>query len=426
LCKTTDKILLAVSGGMDSMVMLHLFHQSGLSVSVAHCNFQLRGNESDEDEKFVEANCKKLLIPFHSTRFHTNNYATQHGLSIQMAARELRYKWFEQLRENENLDWVATAHHLTDSVETIVLNLTRGTSLDGLLGIAEKKDYVIRPLLFATQSEIQLYAAEKGVSWREDESNRSDDYQRNFVRHHVIPRLKEINPSLESTTEKTIEKLAGEAAIICQALAAWKQQFLTIENEKFFFAKAGFDNSFGLSYNCALLWKLLKQFGFQFDQCKSMILALNGQPGKKFLSPNYELFIDRQHLILVTIKSELGSTTIELGQSTALMGRRRLTIAHSEEAIDANAGKAMLDESLIHFPLTWRRWKPGDFFFPLGMKNQKKISDFLIDQKIALADKDSVTVLESAGQIAWVVGYRIDDRFKVTEKTNRVLAISLE
>jgi tRNA(Ile)-lysidine synthase len=426
-CKTTDKILLAVSGGMDSMVMLHLFHQAGFSIAVAHCNFQLRGEESDEDEIFVAAKCKKWGIPFHSIRFDTNNYAIQHGLSVQMAARELRYNWFHQVKEKENIDWIATAHHLSDSVETVLLNLSRGTSLDGLLGIAEKNGFVIRPLLFATHNEITNYAAETGVVWREDRSNETDDYQRNFIRHQVIPKLEQINPALEQSIAKMVERLSGDGAILTQAIEVWKKQFQRNENDKVILAKKGFEPSLDDSYNSALLWRLLRGFGFHFDQSKKIVQALNGQSGKQFLSTSHQLVVDREYLILVPLSSELADVTIEEGQVNAYMGNRQLTFLSTTIGGSINKEEAaiVLDIDSLRFPLTWRKWKAGDFFFPLGMTGRKKISDFLVDQKVSLVDKGAVSVLESAGEIAWVVGYRIDDRFKVKPTTEHVLLITL-
>ncbi|MCA4895618.1 MAG: tRNA lysidine(34) synthetase TilS [Cytophagales bacterium] len=427
LCKTTDKILLAVSGGMDSMVMLHLFHQAGFSIAVAHCNFQLRGEESDEDEIFVAAKCKKWGIPFHSIRFDTNNYAIQHGLSVQMAARELRYNWFHQVKEKENADWIATAHHLSDSVETVLLNLSRGTSLDGLLGIAEKNGFVIRPLLFATHNEITNYAAETGVVWREDRSNETDDYQRNFVRHQIVPKLKQINPAFEQSIAKMVERLSGDGAILTHAIEVWKKQFQKNENDKVILAKKGFEPSLDDSYNSALLWRLLRGFGFHFDQSKKIVQALNGQSGKQFLSTSHQLVVDREYLILVPLSSELADVTIEEGQVNAYMGNRQLTFLSTTIGGSINKEEAaiVLDIDSLRFPLTWRKWKAGDFFFPLGMTGRKKISDFLVDQKVSLVDKGAVSVLESAGEIAWVVGYRIDDRFKVKPTTEHVLLITL-
>jgi len=418
---------LAVSGGMDSMVMLHLFHQAGFSIAVAHCNFQLRGEESDEDEIFVAAKCKKWGIPFHSIRFDTNNYAIQHGLSVQMAARELRYNWFHQVKEKENIDWIATAHHLSDSVETVLLNLSRGTSLDGLLGIAEKNGFVIRPLLFATHNEITNYAAETGVVWREDRSNETDDYQRNFIRHQIIPKLKQVNPDFEQSIAKMVERLSGDGAILTHAIEVWKKQFQRNENDKVILAKKGFEPSLDDSYNSALLWRLLRGFGFHFDQSKKIVQALNGQSGKQFLSTSHQLVVDREYLILVPLSSELAEVTIEEGQVDAYMGNRQLTFLSTTIGGSINNEEAaiMLDIDSLRFPLTWRKWKAGDFFFPLGMTGRKKISDFLVDQKVSLVDKRAVSVLESAGEIAWVVGYRIDDRFKVKPTTEHVLLITL-
>ncbi|NOS57451.1 MAG: tRNA lysidine(34) synthetase TilS [Cyclobacteriaceae bacterium] len=427
LCKTTDKILLAVSGGMDSMVMLHLFLQAGFSVAVAHCNFQLRGEESDEDENFVAAKCEKWGIPFHSIRFDTNNYAIQHGLSIQMAARELRYNWFHQVKEKENADWIATAHHLSDSVETVLLNLTRGTGLDGLVGIAHKNDFVIRPLLFATHKEVANYAAETGVIWREDRSNETDDYQRNFVRHQIIPKLEQINPAFEQSIAKMVERLSGDGAILTQAIEVWKKQFQKNENDKVILAKKGFEPNLDDSYNSALLWRIVRGFGFHFDQCKKIVHALNGQSGKKFLSTSHQLVVDRELLILAPLSSELAEVTIDEGLVNAYLGNKQLTFLTTinGSSLNSKENATMLDRASIRFPLIWRKWKAGDSFFPLGMTGRKKISDFLIDQKVSLIEKEAISVLESAGEIAWVVGYRIDDRFKVKTTTEHVLLITI-
>ncbi|MCX8490886.1 MAG: tRNA lysidine(34) synthetase TilS [Cyclobacteriaceae bacterium] len=427
LCKTTDKILLAVSGGMDSMVMLQLFHLTGLSIEVAHCNFQLRGEESSEDEKFVEAKCKNWSIPFHSTRFDTKNYATEHGLSIQMAARELRYNWFHQVKEKEKLDWIATAHHLSDSVETVLLNLTRGTGLDGLIGIPDKNDFVIRPLLFASHKELTNYAAETGILWREDRSNETDGYHRNFVRHQIIPKLTQINPAFEQSIAKMVERLSGDSVILSQAIDFWKKQYQKNENDKVILEKNGFRPSLDHSYNSALLWRLVRGYGFHFDQCKKIVHALHGQSGKKFLSANHQLVVNREHLIIAPLSNALVEVTIELGQIEAYLGNQQLTLFTTTIGSSQNSDEATtrLDSVSLRFPLTWRKWRAGDSFFPLGMTGHKKISDFLIDQKVSLIDKEAVTVLESAGEIAWVVGYRIDDRFKVKTNTEDVLLLTL-
>jgi tRNA(Ile)-lysidine synthase len=344
-----------------------------------------------------------------------------------MAARELRYNWFHQVKEKENADWIATAHHLSDSVETVLLNLSRGTGLDGLVGIAEKNEFVIRPLLFATHSEVTNYAAETGVVWREDRSNETDDYQRNFIRHQIIPKLKQVNPAFEQSIVKTVERLSGDGAILTQAIEVWKKQFQRNENDKVILAKKGFEPSLDDSYNSALLWRLVRGFGFHFDQCKKIVHALNGQSGKKFLSTSHQLVVDREHLILATLSSKLAEVTIEEGQVDAYMGNRQLTFLSTTigSSINNEEAATMLDIASLRFPLTWRKWRAGDSFFPLGMTGRKKISDFLIDKKVSLIEKEAVSVLESAGEIAWVVGYRIDDRFKVKTTTEHVLLIML-
>jgi tRNA(Ile)-lysidine synthase len=421
-CKTTDKILLAVSGGMDSMVMLWLFQQAGYAVAVAHCNFQLRGVEADGDEEFVKAKCAQWNIPFFCKHFDTNNYASEKGLSIQMAARALRYEWFNELLEKEKMDWVATAHHLNDSIETVLLNLTKGTGIEGLLGIPAQNKKIIRPLLFATREEIENYAAEEGIAWREDKSNESDDYQRNFIRHQVVPRLKEINPSLEKTLQETIYKLQGANEIISSSVEEWKQKHQKIEGDKIMLDKSGLSGASSL-----MLWEVVKTYGFNFDQCENIIKALGGQSGKRFSSNSYELIIDRENLIVAKHEENWMEVRFESDQQEVCLGNKKLTLEITDYTglPTADKNQATVDEGLIQSALTWRKWRAGDFFFPLGMKNRKKISDFLIDEKISLADKDSLTVLECNGEIVWVVGHRLDDRFKVTGKTKRVIKISL-
>lgn len=422
-CKTTDKILLAVSGGIDSMVMLQLFRESGYGISVAHCNFQLRGEGSDGDEDFVRKKCRQWDIAFYSHRFDTNNYASEKGLSTQMAARELRYAWFDELLSKEGFDYLATAHHVNDSIETILLNFTKGSGIDGLMGIPEQNKKIIRPLLFATREEIENYAAAEGIAWREDQSNQSHDYQRNFIRHQIVPRLKELNPSLEKTFQYTIYKLQGAIEMIRNAVDEWKLKYLKKEGDKIFLNKKGL---YGAS--TMMLWEIVKPFGFNFDQCENIIKALDGQSGKRFSSITHELIIDRESLILIEQHENWIQISVGIGQKEVALGSKRLKleIDDNDGSIQSEKSQATLDEELIQFPLIWRKWKPGDYFFPLGMRNRKKISDFLINEKVSLAEKDSLTVLESNGEIIWVVGQRIDDRYKVTVKTKRIIKISLE
>lgn len=423
LCTASDRVLLAASGGIDSMVMLHLFQQNGFNVSVAHVNFQLRGKESDEDEQFVKAYCEQNSISFFTQRFDTEEFAAKKSLSIQMAARELRYSWFNELTEANGFDFVATAHHLNDSIETSLLNFVRGSSIEGLDGIAPKNGKLIRPLLFATREQIESYAKENKISWREDSSNASDDYQRNFIRHKVVPLLNELNPSLNNSFQDAVEKIAGANELMELGIRHWREQLESRKEDQILLSKSGFD---GFHNPGGLLWNLIKQYGFNLDQCKQIIKALHGQPGKRFSSHEFELVVDREHLILSHHERELQEIFIEKDQAKALLGKYVLKIAETEsKSISKDPFVANLDAEKIRFPLMWRKWRAGDSFHPLGMDHKKKLSDFFIDQKISLTDKESITVLESGGEIVWVIGYRIDDRYKISESSSRVVKIEV-
>jgi tRNA(Ile)-lysidine synthase len=414
-----DRLLLAVSGGLDSMVMLHLFATCGFSVGVAHVNFQLRGAESDEDEEFVKTWCEEHNIPFYVQRFQTNNYATERKLSIQMAARELRYAWFEELLENEGFRYVATAHHLNDSLETVLINMARGSGIEGMAGIPLKSGNRLRPLLFASKSEIENYAADESIAWREDSSNLTDDYQRNFIRHQVIPALKKVNPSLEDTFIETVSKIRGELTLLQHDLEVWKKTYWMVEGEIIRINKDGFLPG----ESAARLWHGIKSFGFIYTQCGDMLRSLHGQSGKQFLTDTHKLVIDRDFLVITPWGNSVKEVVIETKQEKAVQGSYQMSIKPALE-LNPSSGpaNAFLDADKLTFPLIWRKWRPGDYFFPLGMAHRKKISDFLIDNKISLGEKDSVTVLESGGEIVWVVGHRIDNRYKLTPETRNALS----
>lgn len=417
-----DNILLAVSGGIDSQVMLHLFHQTHFKCNVAHANFQLRGEESDEDERFVKEICAQLSVPFFTKKFETQHYADEHKLSIQMAARDLRYQWFEELAKKNNFHSICTAHHLNDSVETILLNLTRGAGLEGHDGIAAVNKKIIRPLLFATRQEIETYAKENNIQWREDRSNADDYYQRNFIRHRVVPLLKELNPSLEKSVSESSAKISGSIALMEWGMKSWKEKFQTENGTQIVLNKKGLDV---FENPESVLWNLIKCFGFNFDQCRQMVKAMK-QSGKIFLAARHTLVIDRDELIISENKTALNEVTIEIDQRHALLGKQMLHIERNENIeIKNDLSMAQLDASKLMFPLRWRKWKSGDSFFPLGMNHTKKISDFLIDQKISLADKSTITVVESGNEIVWLVGLRMDDRYKITPATRASITLSV-
>lgn len=422
LCETTDKILLAVSGGLDSMVMFRLLREAGLSIAVVHCNFQLRGAESDGDEEFVRATCEQYHTPFFVRRFETTEYATQGGISIQMAARKLRYVYFNELLSIHGYDYVATAHHFNDIIETAFMNLVRGTGIEGFTGIAPKNGKIIRPLLFATREMLLAYALANQVFWREDSSNDTDDYQRNFLRHQVMPRLRELNPNFEETFRDTHERLLGSRDLTMAFLKVFQASAVQVSDNQTTIDIRKLRQS---ESPAVILWELIKDFGFNFDQCRQVVR--DHQPGKIFLSASHRLLVDRQQYIIGKKEdADLRSVFIANGEQTVINARFTLTLKEVPDAdfqLIKDPAIAQVDADQLQYPLIWRTWKAGDYFMPLGMRQEKKLSDFLIDLKIPFNDKADITVLESGGHIMWVVGFRISERFKVKAHTKRILII---
>jgi len=407
------------------MVMLHLFRQAGYRVGVAHCNFQLRGWESDADEALVRDVCKTAALPPHIVRFETERLSAEQGTSIQVAARNLRYDFFQRIADEHGYQYIATAHHVNDSLETIVLNIVRGTGLDGLGGIPVKSGRVIRPMLFTNHARIRAYAAEQELQWREDSSNATDDYNRNFIRHLVIPRLKELNPSVDDTFASTIERITGGIALAKKALNQIRAEIVSERDEKLYIDRQKLSEAGNAAVT---LWELLKGYGFNFEQCK--LMTEDHQPGKKFIAADYRIILDRQTLILEKVTSEQFAD-VEVGRDDLFAANGRRKLLFHEHGIDdfklkMDARVAQLDADKIVFPLVWRRWKPGDAIVPLGMNNPKKISDLLIDLKYSVPDKENVTVLQSGAEIVWVVGIRIHDHYKISDRTKRVLVIEVD
>lgn len=409
LCTREQPLFVAVSGGIDSMVLLHLFKNTGYNITALHVNFGLRGEESDEDQSFVQTKCDHWGIRCLVKAVSTKNYATGQGISIQMAARDLRYEWFSEMIASAPGAVVATAHHINDSGETMLLNLVRGTGIDGLTGIPLQNNGVIRPLAFATREDINAYAAEHGVTWREDESNLDDHYQRNFLRHRVIGLLKQINPSLDDTMSKNFSRLGAERELMERSLVSLKDKYTKDDHGNIRIEKRGLE---GFIHKSGVLLRMIEPFDFNFATAESIVAALDGQPGKKFFSKTHQLVVDRDHLIVSSLFSEtIDNTSIDIHETT-------------DKSFSSNPDIAYVDADKIHLPLSLRKWKEGDSFQPLGMKGKKKLSDFLIDEKISVTEKQSVTVLTSNEEIVWVVGMRIDDRYKITPSTQRVLVIT--
>lgn len=411
-------ILLAVSGGVDSLLLAELFVQSGIKPAIAHCNFKLRGVDADQDQRFVKDYAQKHGLRFFTTNFDTKKYSTDHGISIQMAARELRYNYFRALMDEHNLDYLATAHHADDSLETILLNLGRGTGLQGLSGISPNRNMVLRPLLPFSKNEIESMARSLDLQWREDASNAKTDYQRNYIRHKVLPVFKENFPGFEKSFDKTQRQLQDESELFSHLIQEKIAELEVVEHQTRKLPIAEVSNTPGVQ---SLLHFWLQPYG-EFD-LTSIINCLQRESGKVFENGRYQLLVDRDFLILQKCKEvkdesfHIEETTEEIKTPLSILFES-LPIENHELIRDKSI--AMLDKDKLTFPLTLRRWKAGDNFIPLGMKGKKKLSDFFIDQKVNRFEKDNSWVLTSGNDIVWVINHRIDDRFKISDDTKTV------
>lgn len=418
-----DKILLAVSGGIDSVVMLDIFLKLKYNIAVAHCNFHLRGEESDQDEKFVGNLCNKHGLQLHINHFRTSEYAKEKGISIQMAARELRYEWLEQLRREENFNLVATGHNLNDSVETILINLTRGTGINGLTGINEKSGWLIRPLLFASRRMISDYAETNMLEYREDSSNIQTKYTRNKIRHKVLPVLEEINPSALRSIAETSDHIRTAYTIYEEAVRKKKKE-IAVSDDKTTCIKT--NDLRKLSPLETWVYEIFKEWDFGRLQVDDILSLIDAASGKQLFSKSHILTKDRDRIIITlsetTRGSEFNIASEADWEKTGLIDKQEIKPRESV-IINDDPAYAFLDADLVDYPFTLRRWKEGDFFYPLGMKGRKKISDLLVDMKISLPEKDNVYVLEMDGKIIWALGIRIDDRFKVRPSSTRVMII---
>lgn len=429
LIQPSQKVLLAVSGGMDSVVMCDLFAKAKINFVIAHCNFGLRGEESNEDEMFVKKLSIKYKVTFMVTTFQTADFAETEKISTQMAARILRYEWFEKVRKEQNCDYIATAHHQNDVLETVLLNLTKGTGIAGLHGIRIKNGRIIRPLLFAEKETIFDYVVENQVIWREDSSNESNKYQRNLIRNEVVPLLKQINPNLENTMQHTVERIAAVEDIFEQEMDMLRKQITWSDSQAVFMNYKAIQN---LSQPVIKLSELLKPYHFTYQQSQDIFEAFDKESGKTFLSPTHTIVKDRTELV-ITQKSlqSFVSQVITVDDEALIVNNLKLEIGkffeRTEDFVVPTARKiACLDADKIRFPLQLRKWKEGDWFCPLGMNKKKLISDFLIDQKVPLNLKKEVCLLTSNGSVVWVMGMRIDDRFKVTDKTEKLILLKIE
>ena len=420
------RLIVGLSGGADSVVLLYVLHQLGYECVVAHCNFHLRGEESLRDELFAKSFSESLDIPFHKIDFETKTYAADKGISIEMAARELRYEWFEKLRSEFNAEAVVVAHHQNDSVETFLLNLIRGTGIHGLTGIKPKSVFVIRPFLCLSREEILSYAEQKNLSYVVDSSNLQDDYIRNKIRLNILPEMQTINSSVMQAILRTMKNLKQVAGIYDSDIDIAKEQVFDIEKGEISISKLQ-------SYiePEALLYEILKPFGFNPVVIDEIMRSLTGQSGKIFYAPEFQLIKDREYLLIVP-KSDniLNEDTYEISRNSGILHHPFLLTVDFEENIPAlNIIKekkiAYFDAHLLKFPLTLRRWKAGDRFIPFGMKGSRKLSDYFNDKKISVIDKKNIWLLCSGDDIIWIVGERTDNRYRITDTTMEVCILKI-
>lgn len=425
------KLLIANSGGIDSTVLTHLMHRAGFNISLAHCNFSLRGKESNKDEKFVKRVGENLQIPTFTITFDTKSYADKKGVSTQMAARKLRYDWFQKICIEQNIEYIITAHHKDDTIETFIINLTRGTGLNGLTGIPMINKNVIRPLLPFTREEILIYASRNKLEWREDNSNSSIKYIRNKIRHKVVPVLKEINPNLLESFENTLEHLKGSKQIA-------KDRIKNIREE--LSEKIGKERHFNiealqkLNNPKAYLFELFRKKGF--TEWNDIYDLLSAQTGKQVMSKTHRLLKNRDVLILSKLNNKKSKTYLVDKNTKAIEKPVSLnfsfkSIVHKGKnktnvldlIFNDKKGQFFVDADKLNFPLKIRKWERGDFFYPIGLNGKKKLSKFFTDEKMSLLEKEQTWLLCSGEDIVWVIGRRLDERFKITSKTLTVLKI---
>jgi len=417
------KILVAISGGLDSVVLVHLLSNLNYKIGLAHVNYQLRDEESDLDAAFVEQLGKQLKMPFFIHSVDTTTYAKKTDLSIQMAAREIRYQWFGVLLQKHGYDFVLTAHHLDDSIETFFINLNRSTGLEGLTGIPSRNNNVIRPLLAFSRAEIEKYAVKNKLEWREDTSNATTKYERNKIRHRLVPVLEDINPQFSDAFSNTQSYLQGSQSLVKDYISLLKSMFWT---EKDAIINISLQELYDLPNLKTILFEVLKDYGF--TEWEDVYQLVKGQTGKRVFSTTHVLLKDRGNLILSPVEQQRkDSDVIEV--------KDKFTIHNVAFSIDElpdvknlkslNPFEICFDKNKVSFPLFVRKWKKGDYFYPLGMRGKKKLSDFLIDQKVSRVEKEKIWLLcDAKKNIVWVIGYRLDNRFKITENTTEIIQIS--
>ncbi len=423
-----DRILLGFSGGPDSVALAHLLVRYGVTVGLAHVNFHLRGVESDRDQAFSREFASRHGLEFFTIDFDTVKYAREKGLSIEEAARNLRYQWFEELARSQGYDFIATAHNADDNVETILHNLARGTGIKGLLGIPLKRGKVIRPLLFAYKRDVLRYCQQHGLNYVVDKTNMDTAITRNRIRHNIIPEFEKINPGFKDNVLRTANNLRQVYGLVLDYVSQCREKIMKVRGKDIIINKKDLENC---GHKEIVIYNLLSDLGFSPGNIDQFWLMIQSQPGKQVQGKGYTIVNDRGEVIITPVVPVDSQDKIVIQRDTreARLGDTRLLI----EVVDVSqvnwrnlpSNEAALDYARLEFPVILRHWQEGDYFYPLGMRGRKKLSDFFVDQKISIVDKKKIWVLESAGKIAWVVGMRIDDRFKITDSTTKVLKLTL-
>ncbi len=423
-----DKILLTVSGGVDSMVMLSIFVRLNYNVEVAHCNFGLRGKESDEDTEMVLCECEKLGIVCHTKNFDTLGEMARTGDSMEMTARRLRYEWFYELCQTEGCTVIAVAHHANDSIETFFINLLRGTGLRGLTGINRQYGRVVRPLLYATRKDILEYAVQNHIPYREDSSNRSTKYLRNKIRLGLLPLLQEINPKFTALMRGNLYRLNDAQRFIDAAIDNIREVALHSENGIDTIEVGAIDSIYPRDF---VIYELLNSsYGFKGDVVEELNKALKrGVTDRRFYSRDYVAYLDRGNILVARIEEEDDCEVIvERDEMRSYCGNSVLYYEHTDidnvNEYRLPSDVALIDESKLQYPLRLRRWREGDTFIPFGMAGRKKVGDYLTDQKVPIVERKRQFVLVSGEDIVWVVGRRTDERFRVSAKTENILKVT--
>ena len=422
-----DRILLAVSGGMDSCAMAWLFHKSGFHFGIAHCNFGLRGMESDGDEFFVRELSAKYEVPFYCKNFETEKFARSKGISIQMAARELRFEWFEQLRKNEGYQFIAVAHHKDDELETFIINLFRGAGITGLAGYSPLNGSIVRPMLFTCREEIEKLVKKNRIGYREDSSNRTDDYLRNRIRNRILPELRNTDPNAGNAIKTTIGRIKNDEKIFRQIIEEKRNECISEKKGVVFI---DIDNLSALAAPEAYLFEFLYPFGFSGDIIKQIWKSAGRQAGKTFFSTTHRIVKDRDHLLisrLIRDSEKLKYLVNREEKEISVPLKMKFTVSglSGRTKISVKKDVALFDLDKMQFPLIIRKWKHGDYFYPFGMKGKKKLSDFFRDQKFSLIDKENTWLLCSGKDIVWVIGHRNDNRYRITNGTKKIFRAEL-